>query len=71
MLRRLKNIPPRVAKRFPPAGPCLLCGFPDKRHRMFDSLAGMVRAGDSPDRVGRDFDVPTRVVSDVAAWWRE
>lgn len=31
----------------PYAGPCALCGFRDKRHRMFDAIRENHRAGDS------------------------
>lgn len=31
----------------PPAGPCVFCGLPDKRHRLLEAVAENVRAGES------------------------
>ena len=28
----------RLDKYFPPAGECMLCGFKDKRHRLWDAI---------------------------------
>ena len=36
---------------YPFAGPCLICGGRDKRHRLADSMIENVRAGDSPRQV--------------------
>ena len=41
---------------FPAAGPCGLCGGPDKRHRLGDMLYSRWRAGDSIDSLVRDYD---------------
>lgn len=71
MLRRIKNIPPIVSNEFPYAGPCAFCGATDRRHRMFDSIAGAVRAGDGAARVAKDFDVPLPVIRAIVKWWRE
>lgn len=36
---------------YPFAGPCGICGGPDKRHRLADAIIENVRAGDSPAMV--------------------
>lgn len=36
---------------YPFAGPCLICGGRDKRHRLADSMIENVRAGDAPEQV--------------------
>lgn len=53
-----------------PIGPCGLCGHPDARHRVLDSIAAMVRGGDPAEQVAEDFGVPTEFVLLVAdQWW--
>lgn len=47
---------------YPYAGECWICGGPDKRHRLADSIVGNVRAGDSPASVAADYDVPVDAV---------
>ena len=32
---------------YPYAGPCMICGGPDKRHRLADAIVANVRGGDS------------------------
>lgn len=53
---------------YPYAGPCLICGGPDKRHRLADSIIENVRAGDSERFVAdaystRDFKITERTVA--------
>lgn len=35
----------------PYAGPCALCGRPDKRHRLFDTIRGELKAGASVESI--------------------
>lgn len=42
---------------YPFAGPCAICGGPDKRHRLADSLIEQARAGDSPAMLARAYSV--------------
>ena len=41
-----------------PAGPCLVCGHPDKRHRMWDAIRDRFLAGESLAALARDYAVP-------------
>lgn len=47
--------PSWVDEEMPPAGPCGICGGPDKRHRVIDAAIGMVMAGDHPAAVAEDY----------------
>ena len=69
MTQRLRSIPPVVEKHFPPQGVCLLCGFGDKRHRMFDAIADRIRAGESERSVIVDYRLPRSTVRAIVAWW--
>lgn len=42
----------------PYAGPCWVCGGPDKRHRLADALIADLLAGDTPETVADRFDSP-------------
>ena len=48
---------------YPFAGPCLVCGGPDKRHRLADAIVHSVRGGDSPRLVASVYDVPEATVT--------
>jgi hypothetical protein len=39
----------------PYRGACGLCGWPDARHRLADSISGAILAGDSPEDVAGDY----------------
>lgn len=39
-----------------------MCGWHDARHRVWDSIRGNVRAGDSMQVVARAYDVPLPLV---------
>lgn len=42
---------------FPPCGPCAFCGFPDKRHRLWDMWIGMhYQGGDSAESIQCNWD---------------
>lgn len=47
----------------PYAGPCGVCGGPDKRHRLADAITENVRAGDPPDMVADLYDVSLATVT--------
>lgn len=51
------------------AGPCWVCGGPDKRHRLADSLTECVRAGDSVEFVADGFGVPEATVRQLMQTW--
>lgn len=70
-LRLLKKIPPVVAAYYPPTLCSCGCGALFYQRKMFDALAGRVRAGDSMKVVAHDYGVPSFVVRAVAKWWRE
>lgn len=50
-----------------PAGPCLVCGYPDKRHRLWDAIKDRFAAGESLDELATDFDY-TR--EEIEQWLR-
>jgi uncharacterized protein (DUF433 family) len=51
----------------PPSGPCIFCGYPDKRHRMWDMIKQRFKAGESIDELAADYGY-TR--SDMEHWLR-
>jgi hypothetical protein len=51
-------------KRFKKAGPCAICGGPDKRHRLWDALDSQSRGSLGVAGTARWMDVP---VDDVLA----
>jgi hypothetical protein len=44
-------------RRWPKAGPCWICGGPDKRHRLWDAIVDRLDAGESERSVGNDLSV--------------
>lgn len=52
-----------VDEQFPYAGRCGFCGFHDRRHRIFDSVISMNRAGDSYETLAEYYDVDLVVIS--------
>lgn len=44
-------------KYYPPCGECMLCGFKDKRHRLWDVWLGMIKGGDSPELIAKAYRV--------------
>lgn len=46
-------------KYFKPAGPCMLCGHPDKRHRLWDTIIALT---DSDEVVAHLYDLPIEAV---------
>ena len=55
---------------YPYAGPCAICGGPDKRHRLADAIVENVRAGDDPEAVADNYDVPLATVERLVEVWR-
>lgn len=53
-------------------GPCGICGGPDARHRLFDSLQEAHRAGDSVPLIAEWYDFTEEYVSAIveAPRWR-
>jgi hypothetical protein len=52
---------------FPPCGPCLICGGPDKRHRLWDSLESEARVGAGPEALARNYRLSERKVRLIVA----
>jgi hypothetical protein len=62
-------VPDWVTPVLGPGGPCLICGVPgaDHRHRVLDSIAEYVQAGESRESVADDYRVPVWFVDRVVA----
>lgn len=54
-----------LGKWFPRCGPCAFCGHKDKRHRMWDTMLGMLDGGDSVELVATNYCVPVEAVEAV------
>jgi hypothetical protein len=52
----------RLDEYFPYCGPCCICGGPDARHRIWDSITGMSATGDSAENIAEEFDLPVKAV---------
>lgn len=52
----------RLDKYFPPAGKCALCGFHDKRHRLWDAIIGNYDAGDSVKDIAYAYVLPVKAI---------
>lgn len=61
---RVRHIIPEAIDLYMPyQGPCAFCGFPDKRHRVLDSIVGRYRAGDSAKSIGPDFNLTEEAIA--------
>jgi hypothetical protein len=40
----------------PHQGPCLICGGPDKRHRLWDAIEGRHRTGEAVESIVEDYN---------------
>ena len=49
-------------KYFPPRGPCAFCGHKDARHRLFDAILGMRKAGDSVETIAHAYGLTMKQV---------
>jgi hypothetical protein len=52
---------------YPFAGPCMVCGGPDKRHRLADAIVSNVRGGDAPRLVAEAYGVKESTVRALVA----
>lgn len=59
----------RLEARWPFIGPCLVCGGPDKRHRLFDAILENLAASDSVELVARLYDLTTEEVELITVAW--
>lgn len=50
------------ASELPFRGPCLFCGHPDARHRLFDAIVGRHQAGESVELLAWDYGLAEEVV---------
>ena len=58
---------PSLDPHFPRTGPCGFCGL-DARHRLLDSAAGAISAGDDPEVAGQEFGISGEGVAALLAW---
>ena len=58
---------PTIDAQWPYRGPCAFCGCADARHRLFDSMRGNFRAGDSVERIAVAYDATVEAVNAVLA----
>jgi hypothetical protein len=64
-------VPDWVTPILGPGSPCLICGVPraDQRHRILDTMAERIQAGEPRGSVADDYEVPLWFVDRVAAEW--
>jgi len=63
------DLPPEIDAAVPYSGPCGLCGGIEARHRVLDTIAERVRAGEPVTDVAWDYHKPVAVVEAIAAHW--
>ena len=51
----------------PFSGPCGLCGHPDRRHRIADALVSLTLAGEAPEDISADHEMPVESVIAVTS----
>lgn len=51
-----------IDKYFPYRGKCAFCGADDARHRLWDSIIDMHKAGDSIEHLAEDFNLPIEAI---------
>jgi hypothetical protein len=56
---------------YPKRGPCAICGGPDARHRLWDSIDGYLRVGEPLDFIMDDFSVTKEQVEAVQRAYRK
>lgn len=66
----LAHSDPLLGELFPPRGPCWVCGASglDARHRVIDSVAGQLEAGEDPAVVADELELTAEQVGAVAEW---
>lgn len=67
--KRRAELSALIDAEMPFAGPCGICGGPDKRHRVLDAVADCVRAGDSVASVAEAYGLSAGLVSRLAEDW--
>lgn len=70
-LQLMHSTTPTIDRYFPYRGPCILCGGPDARHRLFDALWGFYQAGDSVEVLADEYEYPVKVIGAVIEWMEE
>ena len=63
------DLPPEIDEAIPYSGPCGLCGGIEARHRVLDTVAERVRAGEPVTDVAWDYRLPGAVVTAIAEHW--
>jgi hypothetical protein len=56
---------PELDKYYKPCGPCMFCGHPDKRHRLWDTFIDMAKGGDDPKFIAACFEEPEEHIEAV------
>lgn len=59
-----------IDAELPFAGPCLICGGPDKRHRVLDAVADMVRNTEDVETLTADYGLSEELVKRLGEEWR-
>lgn len=62
-------LPEPVERAIPWSGPCGLCGGPDARHRVLDTIHERITAGEPAPDVADDHQVPLDVAVFIADHW--
>lgn len=57
-----RNLDPSLDEWFPYCGPCLICGGPDARHRVWDGLIGRFNGGETWKFIAQDCDLPYEAI---------
>ena len=63
------NLPPEIDAAIPYSGPCGLCGGPEARHRVLDTIAERVRAGEYLAAVAWDYNLSVPIVAAIVEHW--
>lgn len=54
------------ARDYTKLGPCAFCGYPDAGHRVWDTIAERLRAGETERSVAGDYDLTIQGVRALA-----
>lgn len=65
------TVPAWIDETVPANGPCLICGDTETgaRHRLLDSIAEHIRAGDPASSVAHDYGYPVEFCQRLADEW--
>lgn len=61
----MSGVPAWLDEYMPPRGPCGICGGPDARHRTVDAIHSRCRAGESPESLAEDYNLPLIVIARI------